>query len=111
MFLLLLPGSIVLADEGTVDKTDSSKDMEMFMNGSHEGHMMNNKTGNSAHNESSTDEEGGHNHSEQNLKETPPNYNVLSVFGAINLVFLVIGFWNKRIRKRGKIDVNTGQKA
>ncbi|MFT8321127.1 MAG: hypothetical protein ABF649_09490 [Bacillus sp. (in: firmicutes)] len=119
--LLLLPSSIALADEGNANKTNSSNDMEMFMNegSSHEGHTMNseeqgnttNETGSTAHNESGAGKEGGHNHSEQDIKETPPNYKVLSVFGAINLLFLVIGFWNKRIRKRGKIDVTTGQKA
>ncbi|WP_141432569.1 hypothetical protein [Bacillus sp. 03113] len=115
--LLLLPSSIVSADEGHSNKTDVSKDMEMFMNGehndgnSHEGHSMNSGGQEHSTNESGSGEEVGHSHSKQNIKETPPNYKALSVFGAINLLFLVIGFWNKKLRKKVKLDVNTGQKA
>ena len=63
----------------------------------------------STHNETST--EGGHGHGGEVIEETPPNYTVLSVFGAINLSFLVVGLWNKRIRKKVELDVNAGKKT
>ncbi|MEW9668138.1 hypothetical protein [Ammoniphilus sp. 3BR4] len=33
--------------------------------------------------------------------ETPPNYKVLGTFGAINLVFILIGIWNKLLKRKG----------
>lgn len=33
--------------------------------------------------------------------ETPPNFKVLGSFGAVNLSFILIGIWNKWIRRKG----------
>ncbi|WP_066252308.1 hypothetical protein [Neobacillus drentensis] len=38
--------------------------------------------------------------------ETPPNYKVLGTYGAVNLLFILIGVWNKWFRRKG--DVNNG---
>jgi hypothetical protein len=38
--------------------------------------------------------------------ETPPNYKVLGTYGAVNLLFILIGIWNKWFRRKG--DVNNG---
>lgn len=38
--------------------------------------------------------EGGHGHSGPVI-ETPPNWGVLGAFGAVNLLFVLIGIWNK----------------
>ncbi|MFP5112655.1 hypothetical protein ACSU64_09775 [Bacillaceae bacterium C204] len=38
--------------------------------------------------------------------ETPPNYKVLGTYGAVNLVFILIGVWNKWFRRKG--DLNNG---
>ena len=38
--------------------------------------------------------------------EVPPNYKVLGTFGAVNLSFILIGVWNKWVRRKG--DLNNG---
>jgi hypothetical protein len=38
--------------------------------------------------------------------EVPPNYKVLGTYGAVNLLFILIGVWNKWIRRKG--DLNNG---
>ncbi|MGC5326081.1 hypothetical protein [Brevibacillus sp. SYSU BS000544] len=44
---------------------------------------------------------GGHGHGGP-VVETPPNWGVLSAFAAINLLFILIGIWNKwTVRKAG----------
>lgn len=40
---------------------------------------------------------GGH----EDVVETPPNLPVLGTFAAINGAFLLVGIWNKWIRKKG----------
>lgn len=34
--------------------------------------------------------------------ETPPNFIILGTFGAVNLGFILIGVWNKWIRRKGE---------
>ncbi len=58
----------------------------------------------------STDEgdhgaEGGHGSEE--IIESAPNYFVLSIFGLINLTFILIGIWNKLNRRRGSKHVTS----
>jgi cobalamin biosynthesis Mg chelatase CobN len=53
--------------------------------------------------ESEHGEEGGHGSEE--ITESAPNYRVLTVFGLINLTFILIGVWNKLIKGRGKKNV------
>jgi len=110
--LLLLPVSFAQADEGHSHSNNLSEDIKMFMNdeqsvgGSHEGHSMTSEeegNNSSTHDESSNG--GGHGHGGEVI-ETPPNYKVLSVFGAINLSFIVIGLWNKRWRRKVELNVN-----
>lgn len=135
VLLLLLPASYALADEGHSNKV--SEDVEMFMNEeqgegvSHEGHTMTpeehsemmDMTDGSVHNESDhgssgeevsehndTNAEGSHGHGGKVIEETPPNYTVLSVFGVINLSFLAAGLWNKRLRKKVKLNVDAGKR-
>ena len=38
--------------------------------------------------------------------EVPPNYKVLGSYGAVNLLFILIGVWNKWFRRKG--DLNNG---
>lgn len=59
----------------------------------------------SSHNseESEHGEEGGHGTEE--ITESAPNYRVLTVFGLINLAFILIGVWNKLIKGRGNKHV------
>ncbi|WML24922.1 hypothetical protein [Neobacillus sp. OS1-33] len=38
--------------------------------------------------------------------EVPPNYKVLGTYGAVNLLFILIGVWNKWFRRKG--DLNNG---
>ncbi|MBB6444397.1 hypothetical protein [Bacillus benzoevorans] len=135
VFLLSLPASFALADEGHSNSV--SEDVEMFMSEeqgegvSHGGHtmtpeehsQMTDMTDGSAHNQSEHDSsgddvsghndanaEGSHGHGGEVIEETPPNYTVLSVFGVINLSFLAAGLWNKRLRKKVKLDVDAGKK-
>jgi hypothetical protein len=138
VLLLLLPASYALADGGHANKV--SEDAEMFMNEeqgegvSHEGHTMTpeehsemmdmtDMTDDSMHNDSDhgssgddvsghndTNAEGSHGHGGEVIEETPPNYTVLSVFGFINLSFLAAGLWNKKLRKKVKLDVDAGKK-
>ncbi|RTR28142.1 hypothetical protein EKG37_17730 [Robertmurraya yapensis] len=109
--LLLYPASYALADEGHDDIKEITEDIEMFKDGevsgdgTHNEHNMTsdehsdmNGTESSEHNDATS--EGGHGHGTEVIVETPPNYTVLSIFGAINLSFLAFGLWNKRIRKR-----------
>ncbi|NHC40137.1 hypothetical protein G6549_09150 [Bacillus sp. MM2020_1] len=35
--------------------------------------------------------------------ETPPNYKVLGTYGAVNLLFILIGVWNKWFRRKGDV--------
>ncbi|HLO12839.1 MAG TPA: hypothetical protein VK190_11575 [Pseudoneobacillus sp.] len=44
---------------------------------------------------------GTHSHGHGPVIETPPNAKVLGTFGAINASFLVIGLWNKFLRRKG----------
>lgn len=53
--------------------------------------------------ESEHGEEGGHGTEE--ITESAPNYRVLTVFGLINLTFILIGVWNKLIKGRGNKNV------
>jgi hypothetical protein len=54
-------------------------------------------------------EEGGgaeaHDHHAA-VVEVPPNYKVLGSYGAVNLLFILIGFWNKWFRRKG--DLHNG---
>jgi len=47
-----------------------------------------------------TEGKGGHG-SHEDVVETPPNIPVLSTFAAINAAFLLVGIWNKWVRKKG----------
>ena len=38
--------------------------------------------------------------------EVPPNYKVLGTYGAVNLLFILIGVWNKWFKRKG--DLNNG---
>lgn len=114
--LFLVPSSITSADEGHSHSNDLSDDIELFKGGvesedSHDEHNMSpeehknmTETESSGHDESSA--EGGHGHGNKVYVETPPNYTVLSVFGVINFSFLVIGLWNKKIRRKVETDGN-----
>lgn len=118
--LLLFPASYAFADEGHSHENNLSEDIELFMNGEestnngHDAHNMSpeehsnmTETESSGHNDSGA--EGGHGHGTEVFVETPPNYTILSVFGAINLSFLVVGLVNKRFRKRVEINGNAGK--
>lgn len=59
-----------------------------------------NQQGHNEHEGTNLEENG---HSEQILNEKPPNKLVLGVFGLINLIFLLIGVWNKWL-KRKKVE-------
>lgn len=115
--LLLAPVSNVFADEGHSHSKDLYDDIQSFkggernIEGHHDEHNMSREEHNSMTGAESSDQdnfnssaEGGHSHGTQVYVETPPNYTVLSVFGAVNLSFLVLGLWNSRIRKKVNTD-------
>jgi hypothetical protein len=114
--LLLVPSSIALADEGHSHSKNLSDDIQSFKDGeesedSPDDHNMspdehNNMTETESSDHVESNAEGRHGHGTEVYVETPPNFTVLSIFGAINLSFLVIGLWNKRIRKKVEIDGN-----
>jgi len=47
---------------------------------------------------------GGHEHGDGKVVETPPNGVVLGAFGLINLVFVIVGVWNKFLKRKGVKD-------
>jgi hypothetical protein len=47
---------------------------------------------------------GGHEHGDGTVVETPPNGIVLGTFGLINLVFVIVGIWNKFLKRKGVKD-------
>jgi hypothetical protein len=48
-------------------------------------------------------ESGGHDHHAPAV-ETPPNYKILGTYGAVNLLFILIGIWNKWFRRKGEVS-------
>lgn len=52
------------------------------------------------HDDSVSNEEGG-GHGHGDVKETQPNYKILGTYGAVNASFILIGIWNKWIRRKG----------
>lgn len=118
--LFFLPSNYVFADEGHSHSTEE-KEITHEDHGTEHAHQEETETvetennqEKSIHEEHGVNEkeaisEGGHGHSLANVVETPPNLPVLSVFGALNLSFLIVGLWNKRFRKR--VNDNAGKKA
>ncbi len=100
-----------IANEEAVDTNRSSEEdiqQEEGGNGLEESHSSENsehgsEESNHSSEESEHGEEGGHGSEE--ITESAPNYRVLTVFGLINLTFILIGVWNKLIKGRGNKNV------
>lgn len=69
---------------------EGHENMDMDMGSTSEGHV--------GEEHGTEGESQGHGHGE--VPETPPNVTVLSIFGGINLAFLLFGAWNKWVRKK-----------
>lgn len=41
---------------------------------------------------------------EEPVKETPPSVKVLGTYGAVNLIFILIGIWNKWFRRKDGLN-------
>jgi hypothetical protein len=112
IFLFLFAVAFVLsfdlrafADEGhshdaKMDHETMNKD-EMKMN--HEGMDMEHSSGSDME---GMDMDGGNQNHHGQVVESPPNYKVLGTYGAVNLLFILIGIWNKWFKRKG--DVNNG---
>lgn len=97
------------ADEGHSHDSNMEMDMDMdqmvdhFKSGDQSEHKENSDT----HGDIHSSESSHGNHGEENgdhhvtVKETPPNYKVLGTYGIVNLSFILIGIWNKWIRRKG----------
>lgn len=100
-----------IANEEAVDTNRSPEEdiqQEEGGNGLEESHSSENsehgsEESNHSSEESEHGEEGGHGSEE--ITESAPNYRVLTVFGLINLTFILIGVWNKLIKGRGNKNV------
>ncbi|MFB6469449.1 hypothetical protein ACE38V_22195 [Cytobacillus sp. Hz8] len=82
------------ADEGHSHDSNMEMDMDMDM----DQNMDHFKSGEHSEHKENTDVHGDHH---EPVKETPPNYKVLGTYGAVNLSFILIGVWNKWIRRKG----------
>jgi hypothetical protein len=103
-----------LADEGHSNDPNVKQAVENLENGSTDGHdavsgeddaTMNHDSGSEMEGMDMEAESGGEDHHAA-VVEAPPNYKVLGTFGAVNLLFIIIGVWNKWFRRKG--DLNNG---
>lgn len=93
------------ASSGNDSSLDHDSESEMEgMNHESESDMdgMNHESGDDLEGESSGEVHDHH----AAVVETPPNYKVLGTYGAVNLLFILIGVWNKWFRRKG--DLNNG---
>ncbi len=83
----------------TVDTT-SSHEMPGMTSEQHQNMQSEGGLHSGAHEITANEGHGeGHEMGEE-IVETPPNWGVLSTFGAINLAFILIGIWNKWFKKK-----------
>lgn len=68
----------------------SGKDKNMDMSGSNQDDNM-----------------AGMDMGEKPIKETPPNAKILGTYGAVNAAFIMIGVWNKWLRRKDGSDGNS----
>lgn len=112
IFLILFAVAFVLsfdlrafADEG--HSHDAKMDHETMnhdeMKMDHEGMDMEHSSGSDME---GMDMDGGNQDHHGQVVESPPNYKVLGTYGAVNLLFILIGIWNKWFKRKG--DVNNG---
>jgi len=84
----------------------NGKDKNMDMSGSQKdssmaGMDMNGKDKNMDMSGSKkVDNMAGMDMGEKPIKETPPNFKILGAYGAVNLVFILIGVWSKWFRRK-----------
>ncbi|MGG7618456.1 hypothetical protein [Bacillus coreaensis] len=114
------PSTQTSADEESSNQTHASHEEETNENLGSEDNQQ--EEGNEVENNHSSEhsdqvvEEDSHNteeddhaaeegHGSEEITESAPNYLVLSIFGLINLTFILIGIWNKLIRRRGNKNV------
>ncbi|WP_053368228.1 hypothetical protein [Bacillus sp. FJAT-27245] len=99
------------ADAGHSHEQDVLNAAQKFRNGGkdspHSGHESGNKEATGHRHDGSS---GGGSHSHGPVTETPPNMKILGTFGGINLVFILIGIWNKWSRRKGDEHGNSGKK-
>ncbi|MEH7439256.1 hypothetical protein V7182_17415 [Neobacillus drentensis] len=76
-------------------------DMDHGSGSDHEGMDMDEGSGTDM--EGMDMEGGSHGHHEP-VVETPPNYKILGTYGAVNLVFILMGIWNKWFRRKGGVN-------
>lgn len=89
--------------EGTsLENHSESVDHEDDSHGSGDGKLDHGEDGSHDEADANHDEQGDHGHAEEKAVEEGPNFRILGTFGAINLSFLLMGVWNKRIRRKGE---------
>ncbi|RDU37649.1 hypothetical protein DRW41_07345 [Neobacillus piezotolerans] len=94
-------------DQGVLDAAQKFRNSGKEM--PHAGHESENKEATGHSHEGGGAEGGGHSHGP--VTETPPNMKVLGTFGVINLLFILIGIWNKLSRRKGDEHGNPGKKS
>lgn len=122
MTLLLINSPSVFAegqgDSHTTHNTEISTDQKNNIQsiGNEEGEFKTEESHSTENNDHGAENEGSHNseesehseeggHGTEEITESAPNYRVLTVFGLINLAFILIGVWNKLIKGRGNKHV------
>lgn len=95
------------ADEGHSHDSNMEMDMDQMVDHFKSGDQSEHKENSDIHGDTHSSESSYGNHGEENgdhnvtVKETPPNYKVLGTYGVVNLSFILIGIWNKWIRRKG----------
>jgi hypothetical protein len=105
LFVLIFSGGrIGYAHEGDM-KVPSTSGLN---GGEHSGHSMDGMDmegmdmSGDGHDMEGMDMEGS-SHSHGPIVETPANVKVLGTFGAVNLAFILVGIWNKWLRREDEI--------
>jgi hypothetical protein len=105
LFVLIFSGGrIGYAHEGDM-KVPSTSGLN---GGEHSGHSMDGMDmegmdmSGDGHDMEGMDMEGS-SHSHGPVVETPANVKVLGTFGAVNLAFILVGIWNKWLRREDEI--------
>lgn len=92
---------------GSSSSSMSGMDMNGSSSSSMSGMDMNGSSNSSMSGSNSADSMPGMDMGGGPVKETPPNMKVLGTYGAVNLVFIIIGIWNKWFRRKGGLNVSS----
>lgn len=87
--------------DGSTNNQDASSGDDSTLDHDSESEMegMDHDSGDDLEDESSGEVHDHH----AAVVETPPNYKVLGTYGTVNLLFILIGVWNKWFRRKGDL--------